>query len=124
MNCGLPWLPWAVWIHKETPFVERLCQFATVPLLMLNSTFPSKTACFLFLFLFVPPEVRLGVLCKARRGRNEGLHWGYTSVPGLESSCQYSLCSLLGRSSSKPSSSSPPSWLGSAYVLLCKGRLP
>lgn len=74
--------------------------------------------------LFVPfasstrgPPRRRGVLCKARRGRNEGLHGGYTSVPGLESSCQYSLCSLLGRSPSKPSSSSPPGWLGSAYVL-------
>lgn len=81
--------------------------------------------------LFVPfasstrgPPGRRGVLCKARRGRNEGLPGGYTSVPGLESSCQYSLCSLLGKSSPKPSSSSPPGWLGSAYVLLCKGRLP
>lgn len=32
MNCGLPWLPWAVWTHKETPFVVRLCHFAAVPL--------------------------------------------------------------------------------------------
>lgn len=32
MNCGLPWLPWAVRTHKETPFVVRLCHFAAVPL--------------------------------------------------------------------------------------------
>lgn len=74
MNCGLPWLPWAVRIHKEMPFVERLCHFATVPLLMLNSTFPSKTACFLFLFLLqVPPEVGLGVAAFCARHAGVGM---------------------------------------------------
>lgn len=67
-------------------------------------------------------RVLQGTLVWERSARSGGPTAVQTNVPGLESSCQKSLCSLLSRLSSNWFPSGPSSWPVSVYCLPGEGK--